>query len=272
MGRPPRISRDQILDAARAVFTARGFEGTTLAEVGKRLGVTPAAILRHFPTKQELFMSAMTGGVVSPPFLGELAETDAHEDPRVVLRHFAEQAVPFVRRVVGTAIAVQMHLASKTTLALPFGVEDEQSPPRLALRTITDYFRRAIAAGVIRGRNPRALALFFMGQLQSYVFMHEVLNVSPAIPLDAYLDALFDLWVDGAIVRRAAGGTRARKQAKAPREDRPRGGDPRHRDRDVAVDARAASAETARSRRNAGGADGERGVARRRPRDPRPRR
>ena len=271
MGRPPRISRDQILETARAVFISRGFDGTTLAAVGKRLGVTPAAILRHFPSKQDLFMSAMAGGALIPPFLDELAAMDAAEDPRVVLRRFAEQVVPFLRRVIGAAIAVQMHLASQTTLKLPFSPEDEQSPPRMALRVITDYFRRCIDAGDMRGRDPRALALFFMGQLQSYVFAHEVLHVSPAIPLDAYLDSLIDLWAGGAIDARAAGGIGARK-AKAPRPSRPGDPDPRRRHGAALLDARAASPEAARPRRNARGKDGERRLPGRRTRHPRSRR
>ena len=47
MGRPPRISREQLLDTARRVFSTRGFDGATLADIGAELGVTPAAILRH---------------------------------------------------------------------------------------------------------------------------------------------------------------------------------------------------------------------------------
>jgi AcrR family transcriptional regulator len=263
MGRRPRISREQILETARAEFTARGFDGTTLAEVGKRLGVTAAAILRHFPSKQELFTSSVVAADAGvPAFLDDLAATRGTEDPRVVLRRFAEQAVPFVRRIVGAAIAVQMHVASRqTTVALPFAPNDDHSPPRRALRVISDYFRRAAKAGAIRTDNPRALALLFMGQLQSYVLMHEVLKVTPVIPLEDYLDALIDLWVDG--------GIRARQEAKAPRQIDPRGSAARRRRRDPAVDARPAKAAAARPRRHTRGADGERRLARRRPRDPR---
>ena len=60
MGRPPRISRDQILAAARRNFSTRGFAATTLAEIAAEIDVTPAAILRHFDSKQELFHAAMS--------------------------------------------------------------------------------------------------------------------------------------------------------------------------------------------------------------------
>jgi AcrR family transcriptional regulator len=268
MGRPPRITADQILGAARAAFTARGFAATTLADVAAAIDVTPAAILRYFPSKQDLFAAAMSArGIEVPEFVDELARVDPSSDPRVVLRHFAERMIPFVSTVLRSAIAVQMHAASaQTTVVVPFDTRAEETPPRKGIRIITQYFRRAMNAGVIRRGDPRADALLFVGQLQSYVFIHQVLAIEPAYPLDRYLDALVALWSDGAIV----GGRRARKsnrQTSDPAPARPRGGDG-----GAAVRAAAAKTEAARPRRNARGADGERGVAGRRPRQPRPRR
>ena len=276
MGRPPRISRDQILDAARAAFTRRGFDATTLADIAAALSVTPAAILRHFPSKQELFTAAMSArGIQLPPFLEELAHADPAADPRVVLRRFAAQMIPFVSNIIRPAIAVHMHMAARqTTVVVPFDTAAEETPPRRGIRILTDYFARAMEAGTVRRADPLATALLFVGQLQAYVFLHHVLNVTPAYPLEDYLDAQIDLWVEGALVvdRAAArpGGTRARKKSPA-KDHRGRGG-PRRRDGGAAVHARAAKAEAARPRRDAGGKDGDRGVPRRRTRVPRPRR
>ena len=264
MGRPPRISKEQILDASRKAFSARGFDATTLADIAAVLEVTPAAILRYFPSKQELFTAAMSARELRVPaaLLG-LAHVDASSDPRVVLRAFAEEVVPFVQSVIGSAIAVQMHMAARqTTLVVPFDTAAEEAPPRLALRMLSGYFERAMKAGVVRQGDPRALALLFIGQLNSYVLIHSVLGMSPAYPLDRYLDALIALWSDGAFLT----------GANDVEEDHPRAGAARRRGRGAAVRAQAESTEAARPRRNARGADGERGVAGRRPRNPRPRR
>ncbi|HXM75808.1 MAG TPA: helix-turn-helix domain-containing protein, partial [Thermoanaerobaculia bacterium] len=59
MGRPAKIRREEVLAAAREAFDTGGFEGTTLADISGRLGVSPAALLRHAPTKQALFTAAM---------------------------------------------------------------------------------------------------------------------------------------------------------------------------------------------------------------------
>jgi AcrR family transcriptional regulator len=270
MGRPPRIHRQQILEAARVAFTDRGFASTTLADIARPIGVTPAAILRHFTSKQELFAASMSGRDVKiPEFLDELATADTATDPRVVLRRFAEQFVPFVAAVIRPAIAVQMHMASRqTTVVVPFDTEDEETPPRRGLRVLSEYFQRAMDAGVVRRGDPRAMALLFAGQLQSYVFIHFVLNITPVYPLDKYVDALLDLWVEGAIVR---GGTRARKTPDS-QEARPTARDRRPRRGGTGVLARAEKAEAAGSRRNDRGANGQRRVARGRTRRTRPRR
>jgi AcrR family transcriptional regulator len=264
MGRPPRISRDQILEAARDAFTARGFAATTLADIAAGLHVTAAAILRHFPSKQDLFAAAMSArGLAVPEFVEELARAKASDDPRIVLRRFAEEFVPFMSTVIRPAIAVQMHMASQTTtLVVPFDTHAEETPPRRGIRIMAGYFRRAMSAGTVRPGDPRAMALLFVGQLQSYVFLHQILDVKPVFPLGDYLDQLFELWTGGALavetksVRPTRGGDRARR----------RGGG------GTAVRPKTTAAEAARPRRNARGADGQRRLAGRRTRDPRPRR
>jgi AcrR family transcriptional regulator len=264
MGRPPRITREQILEAARRAFTGSGFDATPLADIAATLGVTPAAILRYFPSKQELFTAAMsTREVRVPAALLGLASVDPATDPRTVLRSFAREVIPFIQSIIGSAIAVQMHMRSRqTTLVVPFDTANEEAPPRLALRMLSGYFERAMKAGVIREADPRATALLFMGQLNSYVLIHSLLGMTPVYPLDRYLDELIALWSEGAFLTGVPD----------VEEDRDRNRRPRRRSGDAAVRPQTTGAEAARPRRNAGGADGERGVARRRPGNKRPRR
>lgn len=201
MGRPPRITREQLLAAARSRFEEVGFDSVTLADIAEALGVTPAAILRHFESKQALFLAAMAPPLIEPPpCVLRLATEDPAADPRVVLRRFAEEFLPFIRSVLGASLAVNMHVRSRrTTLVVPFDTADVDSPPRRGLRAITDYFRRAKAAGTIEIDDPRAAALLFVGNLQSYVLIHDVLGITPVYPVEKYIDSLLDLWTNGAI-------------------------------------------------------------------------
>lgn len=51
--------RTQIVDAARAVFGARGYEGTTTDQVAKAAGVSQPYVVRLFGTKEQLFLAAL---------------------------------------------------------------------------------------------------------------------------------------------------------------------------------------------------------------------
>jgi AcrR family transcriptional regulator len=254
MGRPPTISRAQLLAAARKIFAAKGFEAATLADIAGELNVTPSAVLRHVPSKRALFAEAMER-IEPPAFVMELAKVDASSDPRFVLRRIAEQFIPFAQRVFAENIVVFLHARNAF-------VEDD-SPPRRGIRAVESYFRRARKAGTITIDDPRAAARLFIGALHSYVLLHDVLNVPP-YPVDAYIDALIDLWTHGGIrgpektKRRARGG---------PRHGGIRGGD-RHAD----LPAPAAKAARARPLRDARGADGQRRLAGRRPHRSRARR
>ena len=266
MGRPPRVSRLQILEAARAVFVQRGFEAATLAGIAERLGITAAAVLRHCGSKQKLFMLAMQGGRIElPDVIAELATVDPRSDPREVLRHLAERFVPIVQATIGENLAVYMHGRSQTSFVIPFDISSRDTPPRRGLRIVSDYFRRATEAGVMKVRHPRAAALLFMGSLQSYVFLHQVLNVSAKpFPLAVWIDQLIDVWTSGAIV---PGGTSARFQASSDQthsvdssSHRSRGGG-----RVVVVEGER-EAEGGVRIRNSRSKDRQRGVTVRRPR------
>ncbi|MFC6356476.1 TetR/AcrR family transcriptional regulator [Luethyella okanaganae] len=51
--------RQQIVDAALVVFGRSGYHSGSLREVAKRVGLTPAGLLHHFATKEELFTEVL---------------------------------------------------------------------------------------------------------------------------------------------------------------------------------------------------------------------
>jgi TetR/AcrR family transcriptional regulator, tetracycline repressor protein len=54
-GRPPRLSRDQILAAALRIADQHGLEGLTMRRLGAELGVDPMAVYGYVPDKAALF-------------------------------------------------------------------------------------------------------------------------------------------------------------------------------------------------------------------------
>jgi AcrR family transcriptional regulator len=209
MGRPPRVTREQVLSAAREAFARRGYAGTTLAQIASDVGVSPAALLRHAPTKEALFTLAMGSGAKSAPipieFLDAMRGT---EDPREVLRRVAHAFVPFMESQFGAQIARwQFRNAAPGrsvpgALPLPFDPSLRPTPPERALGQLAGYLRRAARAGRIRVKSPRAAALSFLGSLQAYVFFHRILHaLDPPLPLPRYVETLVEIWTTGAVVR-----------------------------------------------------------------------
>ncbi len=70
--RRPESRPAEILKAAYAVFAEAGYDRTTIADVGKRAGVSPALVVHYFGTKAELF-----AGVIQDRFGSFIAAEEA---------------------------------------------------------------------------------------------------------------------------------------------------------------------------------------------------
>jgi AcrR family transcriptional regulator len=54
-----RARREEIVSAALELFAARGYRGTTIAQVAERVGITDAGLLHHFPSKEHLLLAVL---------------------------------------------------------------------------------------------------------------------------------------------------------------------------------------------------------------------
>ncbi len=74
--------RDEILAAARRVFAARGFRGTTIADIAEEAQIALGTIYLYFPSKESVFAALnqrfqeiLTEGLTDVPAAGSLDET-----------------------------------------------------------------------------------------------------------------------------------------------------------------------------------------------------
>ncbi len=204
MGRSPRVTRKDVLSAAREAFVERGYEGTRLSDIASRVGVSAAALRRHAPTKRDLFFACM--GESEPEampfeFLGEL---DGTEDPRRVLRRAGEALVPFLEAKMRQIVARWVYFKTVPgvgRMPLPFDPAARPTPPQRNLEYLEAYMRRADRRGRLRLRDPRAAAMAFLATIHSYVFLQNVMEIlEEPMPLENYLDTVLDVWTRGAIV------------------------------------------------------------------------
>src|SRR5215472_4928396 len=76
--------RAQILRAAMDCFAARGFRGTTTRDIATRVGITEAALYRHFPSKEALYAAIVEEKMAAPEWMDVVAEAAAVGDDRGV--------------------------------------------------------------------------------------------------------------------------------------------------------------------------------------------
>ncbi|MET9045706.1 MULTISPECIES: TetR/AcrR family transcriptional regulator [unclassified Streptomyces] len=53
--------RRQIVEAATAAFTERGFAGTSMADIVRATGLSTGAVYRYFPSKEHLVLAVVAG-------------------------------------------------------------------------------------------------------------------------------------------------------------------------------------------------------------------
>jgi AcrR family transcriptional regulator len=108
-GRPPKAdaadTKELLLQAALALFAANGFEGTSVRDVARSVGLSESVLYAHFASKRDLFDAAFArvGPVSATRALEDLADTDA--DPpgflrELIAREMAEWSSPAARQFI----------------------------------------------------------------------------------------------------------------------------------------------------------------------------
>jgi AcrR family transcriptional regulator len=85
-------SRAAIADAALAMFAERGFEATTVADVAKQAGVSPATVARYFPSKESLLFPERDVNTAS--IRSAILARPARENPYTAVTNALSAAMP----------------------------------------------------------------------------------------------------------------------------------------------------------------------------------
>lgn len=170
-------ARDAILEAARASFTANGYDGATIRDVARRARVDPALVHHYFGTKRQLFAAAV----------------DLPVDPRPVIAAI----------VAGDRDTVGVRLA-RTFLSV-WDAETNRSPMVALIRSATsneqaatmlrEFITREIFGNVTAGLEvpqPQLRASLAASQMMGVALLRYVLRVEPlaSLPGDRLADMI----------------------------------------------------------------------------------
>lgn len=135
---------DQVLEGARAVFMADGYEGASVDAIAKAAGVSKATLYSYFSDKRLLFME-----VAKTECLAQIAEAacilDEYDHPRTVMAEAGRRMMGLVLSPFGQAI-FRMCVAERDRFP-ELGREFYRTGPEVFHGTMCAYFEQAVAKG-----------------------------------------------------------------------------------------------------------------------------
>lgn len=89
-------TRQDILAAAKRLFLSQGFTATPMRQIAREVGITPAAIYNHYPSKDQLFAALLQNAAPYDEFFG-LVDQIVADSAESLVRQVLRMAVAFVR-------------------------------------------------------------------------------------------------------------------------------------------------------------------------------
>ncbi|SFO93182.1 TetR/AcrR family transcriptional regulator [Tranquillimonas alkanivorans] len=135
---------DQVLEGARQVFMADGYEGASVDTIAKAAGVSKATLYSYFPDKRLLF-TEVARHECGRQAQAAVAELDLDACPREVLARTGRHMLQFFLSDFGQRV---FRICVAETDRFPeLGCQFYESGPKLVESTLCGYFERAIARG-----------------------------------------------------------------------------------------------------------------------------
>lgn len=194
--------RSQILTAALAVFSRKGFHGATIREIASAAGLAEGTIYLYFASKQEV-LQGVFGLIAEEASAPPAAETIADGSDETFLSALIRDRIrslvrhaPFLRLCVHEA---DLHESLRRELFArlyePFVAQLEA------------YLRARIAQGAFRPMNTALTAAICFRMMMSYVMVQHVLaadRVTPPHTEEEYIGAMVALILHGLTARPAS--------------------------------------------------------------------
>jgi len=194
MPRPPSGARKRIVEAALALFAARGYHDTGIADILEESGVKRGSLYHYFSSKRELGLAV----------IDEMARLLAEEGAG---RHLRTHGRPIDRMLkivddLPGVVKLQSGEALTPSVAVRLGAAEAEFRERISTRfaEFTDELEAVVRRGIAEGQiaesvDPRVLSRAFMVMCEGIQFVY-VLGLPEAMWEDArawlkeYVDSL----------------------------------------------------------------------------------
>lgn len=169
MARPVSVSPERILEAARAVFSERGF-GATTAEIARRARVSQGSLFNHFKDKVSLFVAALD--LPTPDFLDRIPEMVGRGEVRSNVEDITRAGLTFVQRALPRVVTLLSHRN-----LLPAGrFLGEDAPPVRFIALLASYLRAEAKIGRLAVKDADMAARMLVGSIWHYALFQRFMG------------------------------------------------------------------------------------------------
>ncbi|HFQ13805.1 MAG TPA: TetR/AcrR family transcriptional regulator [Gammaproteobacteria bacterium] len=186
--------RASILAVAKLLFADKGYHGVAVDEIARRLGVSPAVLYRHFPSKEALYAEVLDTLAAQRESYVDAALQDPDDFGSVLLR----MTLVFAESVARDPDYLKMEMLGS--------LEDAQVTRQFfesRWKSFTDYIeyslRELAETGQASSRvNPRTAGLMFQGMVREALYAKCIHRDSRyrELPLTDLIRQLVGLFLD----------------------------------------------------------------------------
>ena len=192
---PGQARRHQIIETAAALFSQKGFGGTTTRQVAEAAGISETTIFKHFATKEDLYDAIIEAKTQTGAILESAEPAARRGDDAEVLRALAHgmikrtQEDPTLMRLLLFS-ALERHALSDMFFRSRVKRVDE---------FLCRYIAGRVAAGAFRPVDPLQAAWNFIGMIAYHLLYQEVFGQKPPAHLttERAIDEMVDLFLRG---------------------------------------------------------------------------
>ncbi len=180
------VRRRQIVDAARKIIVKYGSENITLKHLAKEVGISQAAIYRHFKSKEELLLLLIDS--IEENLLQEMTSETGNRPPLEVLENALRKHILSVRRRYGVFFPVVAEVVSLGDKKLNKRVLSTLSKYTYSIKNLIE---EAVQSGDIRADiDTERTAMLLLGAVQGLVNMWTLKN--RGVDLELEFSSLWD--------------------------------------------------------------------------------
>ena len=165
--------RRQIMDGARAVFLAQGFDASSMGEIARRAGVSKGTLYVYFDSKEKLFEAfAQEQCTLQAEQLFALID---EQEPEAALTRLGREYVHYLCRPDRLSpIRTVMGIADRMP---DIGKAFFETGPGTGTARLAAYLDKQVAAGVLAIEDTEVAASQFLDACQSTLFKPMLFNI-----------------------------------------------------------------------------------------------